>query len=142
MQTTATSQTVAMSQQELIRFLEDRFDCAQACTECARACALRASVMDPDGPREQERVRRQGILCAEVCDATCLVLAEQGRQDEAGIRIQVEWCRTVCRECADVFDECAGAEDSAKACRECAQACTDFLATLNGLGNDAVPAPR
>jgi hypothetical protein len=59
------------------------------------------------------------------------VLAEEARRDTAGIRVQVEWCRTVCRESADVFDERLGGQDSAKACRECAQACTDFLATLS-----------
>ncbi|WP_369252028.1 ferredoxin [Streptomyces sp. R41] len=114
-----------------MRFLEDRFACAQACTECARACALRASVLDPDGPREQGLLRRKGVMCAEVCDATCLVLSEQLHQDENGIRAQVEWCRTVCLECAQAFDGHVGAEDGAKACRECAQACTDFLAILS-----------
>ncbi|MFF1450281.1 four-helix bundle copper-binding protein [Streptomyces sp. NPDC058274] len=122
--------TTTTSQEELFRFLEDRFTCAQACTDCARACALRASLADPDGPEDQERVRRKGILCAEVCDATCRMLSEQTSQNEATIRVQLEWCRTVCLECAEVFDEYAGGEDSAKACRECAQACADFMATL------------
>ncbi|MGW0708540.1 ferredoxin [Streptomyces sp. NPDC002643] len=118
------------SRQELIRFLEDRFACAQACTECARACALRASLADPDGPESQEQMRRRAIMCAEVCDATCRVLAEEPRLDEAGIRVQVEWCRAICLECAHVFDGRSGAEEGAKACRDCARACTDFLATL------------
>ncbi|MDX2761962.1 ferredoxin [Streptomyces europaeiscabiei] len=122
------------SQQELIRFLEDRFACAQACTECARACALRASLADPDGPEGQEKMRRKGIMCAEVCDATCRVLSEEANLDEAGIRLQVEWCRTVALECARVFDDSpgaeSGAESGAEACRECARACTDFLTTL------------
>ncbi|MFD7713279.1 ferredoxin [Streptomyces sp. NPDC059785] len=122
--------TSTTSQQELVRFLEDRFACAQACTDCARACALRASLAEPDGPEEQELLRRKGILCAEVCDATCRMLTEQTGQDESGIRVQLEWCRDVCLECAAVFDGHPGAEDSAKSCRECAQACTDFMATL------------
>ncbi|MEV5781964.1 four-helix bundle copper-binding protein [Streptomyces sp. NPDC052287] len=126
-----TKQTSApASEQEPIRFLEDRFDCAQACVECARACALRASCMDPDGPKVRQLARRMGLMCAEVCDATCLVLDGQHHRGEAGIRVQVEWCRSVCRECADVFDRCPGAQVSARACRACAQACTDFLATL------------
>jgi hypothetical protein len=87
--------------------------------------------VDPDGPEDQELVRRKGILCAEVCDATCRVLSEQNSQDEASIRTQVEWCRSVCLECAQVFDGHIGAEDSAKACRDCAQACTDFMAILD-----------
>lgn len=75
--------SMTTSQQELIRFLEDRFACAQACTECARACALRASLADPDGPEGQEQMRRKGIMCAEVCDATCRVLSEEANLDEA-----------------------------------------------------------
>ncbi len=123
--------TSTTSQQELFRFLEDRFACAQACTECARACALRASLVDPDGTEQQEFVRRKGIMCAEVCDATCRVLSEDNRVDEAGIRVQVEWCRTICLETAHVFERHPGAEDSAAACRACARACTDFLETLD-----------
>jgi hypothetical protein len=119
------------SQQELIQFLEDRFACAQACTECARACALRASLVDPGGSEEQELLRRKGIMCAEVCDATCRVLSEQNSQDEAGIRAQLEWCRAVCLESAHVFDRHPGAEESAEACRACARACGEFMATLS-----------
>lgn len=118
------------SQQELFRFLEDRFACAQACTECARVCALRASLVEPDGTEKQELVRRKGIMCAEVCDATCRVLSEQNQVDESAIRVQLEWCRQVCLESAHVFDECPGAEDGAEASRACARACDDFLATL------------
>ncbi|MFF7762278.1 ferredoxin [Streptomyces griseorubiginosus] len=123
--------TTTTSQQELFRFLEDRFACAQACTETARACALRASMVDPDGTEEHELLRRKSIMCAEVCDATCRVLSEENHLDEAGIRVQLEWCRSVCLECAQVMDRHPGAEAAAKACRECAQACTDFMATLH-----------
>ncbi|MFE9017617.1 four-helix bundle copper-binding protein [Streptomyces sp. NPDC007808] len=123
--------TSTTSQQQLVQFLEDRFTCAQACTDCARACALRASLVDPDGTEEQEQVRRKGILCAEVCDATCRVLAEQNQMDEAALRAQLEWTRTVCLECAHAFDRYPGAEDAAQACRDCAQACTEFMATLD-----------
>ncbi|MDO0929115.1 ferredoxin [Streptomyces sp. TG1A-8] len=123
--------TPPTSQQQLYQFLEDRFTCAQACTECARACAVRASLVDPDGTECQERARRLGIMCAEVCDATCRMLSEQNRQDEEAIRIQLEWCRSVCLECAHAFDAQPGAESAAAACRACAAACTDFMATLN-----------
>jgi hypothetical protein len=117
--------TSTTSQQELFRFLEDRFACAQACTECARACAVRA-----DGAENQELLRRKGIMCAEVCDATCRVLSEQNQVDEEAIRVQVEWCRQVCLESAHVFDAHPGAAETAEACRACAKACTTFLTTL------------
>ncbi|MFJ3307033.1 ferredoxin [Streptomyces sp. NPDC086549] len=114
--------------QEPYRFLEDRFACAQACTECARACALGASAMHPDGGDSQERVRRQAVMCAEVCDATCRVLAES--QDETGIRVQLEWCRTVCLDCARALDGWPDADGTAAACLACARACGDFIETL------------
>ncbi|MEU5538884.1 ferredoxin [Streptomyces sp. NPDC020362] len=123
--------TPPTSQQQLYRFLEDRFLCAQACTECSRACAVRASLLDPDGTEHRDRVRRLGIMCAEVCEVTCRMLSEQNRQEEEGIRIQLEWCRSVCLECAHAFDGQSGAESAAGACRSCAGACTDFMASLN-----------
>ncbi|WP_055489351.1 hypothetical protein [Streptomyces sp. TP-A0356] len=119
------------SQQEVYRFLEDRFACAQACAECARACALRASLAEPDGPYDQEFQRRKGIMCAEACDATCRALSGHSRQDEAAIRGQVEWCRAVCLESAHVFDQDPGGKEAAQACRDAARACTDFMATLS-----------
>ncbi|ROP55015.1 hypothetical protein EDD94_4557 [Streptomyces sp. PanSC9] len=122
--------TTPTSQAQLYRFLEDRFTCAQACTECARACAVRASLVDPDGTERQERVRRLGIMCAEVCDATCRVLCEENHQDEEGIRVRLEWCRSVCLESAKAFDEYPGAESAAATCRTCVDACSDFLEIL------------
>lgn len=69
-------------------------------------------------------------MCAEVCDATCRVLSEDASVDEAGIRAQLEWCRTVCLESARVFDRHPGAGEDAAACRTCAETCTDFIETL------------
>lgn len=116
--------------QEVVRFLEDRFACAQACTECARVCARRAGLVDLDAPGDRQPVRRKGVLCAEVCDATCRLLAEQVTQSEDVMRVQVEWCRAVCLETAHVFDRSPGSEEDAEACRACAHACTEFLALL------------
>ncbi|MEV8600754.1 ferredoxin [Streptomyces griseoviridis] len=122
--------TSSTSQQELFRYLEDRFGCAQACSDCARACAVRAGLLGPEGNGEQERVRRKGVMCAEVCDATCVVLSEQNSLDEAGTRVQLEWCRSVCLETAEILDGQPGATKAAQACRACAQACADFSALL------------
>ncbi|MFJ5533066.1 ferredoxin [Streptomyces sp. NPDC093261] len=118
------------SQQEVYRFLEDRFACALACTECARVCALRASLAETEGPEDQESLRRRGITCAEVCDATCRMLSDQAAQDEARLRSEVERCRAVCLEGAHVFDADPRGEEAARACRACALACSAFLATL------------
>lgn len=123
--------TAMTTQQELVRFLEDRFACAQACTECARACVLRVSRSDPDATDHEAVVRRKALLCAEVCDATCRMLAEQNLQDESALRLQAKWCLLVCLEYAQVLDAQPGAEADAEACRDCARACTEFMATLN-----------
>ena len=107
-----------------------------ASADCARACVLRASALDPEGTERLRLLRRKAILCAEVCDATCRVLAEDTRVDEAGLRVQLEWCRTVCLETAHAFGDQRNrplppqAGETAEACRACARACTDFMATL------------
>ncbi|MFG2887248.1 ferredoxin [Streptomyces sp. NPDC048297] len=122
--------TTPTSEQQLYRFLEDRFTCAQACADCARACAVRASLLDPDGTAPRERVRRLGIICAEVCDTTCGMLSEQNQQDEEQIRIRLKWCRSVCEDCAQAFDAQPGAESAEAACRACATACAEFMTIL------------
>lgn len=91
---------------------------------------MRASLVDPDGTERQERVRRLGIMCAEVCDSTCRVLCEESRQDEDEIRVRLEWCRSTCLECARAFDGQSGAESAAATCRACADACSEFLQSL------------
>ncbi|KUO06903.1 ferredoxin [Streptomyces sp. DSM 15324] len=134
---TATTPASSPAPEELVRFLEDRFACAEASADCARACVLRASALDPEGSEQLRLLRRKAILCAEVCDATCRVLAEDTRVDEAGLRVQLEWCRTICLETAHAFGtrrkrpSPPGAAETAEACRACARACTDFMATLH-----------
>ncbi|EGX55294.1 hypothetical protein SZN_33586 [Streptomyces zinciresistens K42] len=87
--------------------------------------------MDPDGTGEQAPPRRRGILCAEVCDATCRMLSEQGRTGEAAPRLRPEWTRTVCLESARVVERHPGAEETARACHDCARACSAFMAVLD-----------
>ncbi|MEU4152731.1 ferredoxin [Streptomyces sp. NPDC026659] len=112
------------------QFLEDRFACAQACAECARECAVRASLVGAYGS-----ARRIGIMCAEVCDTTCHLLSEDGSVEvdgtETRIRLQLEWCRSVCIEGVHAFEGLTGAEVAAAACRRCAEACTAFMAALD-----------
>ncbi|MFD5539981.1 hypothetical protein ACFWIJ_19755 [Streptomyces sp. NPDC127079] len=75
-------------------------------------------------------MRRRGIMCAEVCDATCRALTEETGRGETGLRVQLEWCRAICLECARAFDTQPGAEKGADACRACAGACADFITVL------------
>lgn len=139
------------SKDMLVRYLEDRFACAQSCTECARACAVRVSAADraeiaaagqgPGRPpvsgadaetraKAPQEPRRTLLLCVEVCDATCRLLSEEALRDEYALRLQVEWCRAVALECAHACDRVPEAQDCARLCRACARACSDFLATL------------
>ncbi|MFJ8820974.1 ferredoxin [Streptomyces sp. NPDC102467] len=134
---------------DLVRFLEVRFACAQACTETARAAALRVGALEPgpvaapargpvrpapacDSERERMRhsLRRSLLLCVEVCDATCRLLSEEAHQDEYGLRLQVEWCRAVALECAHACDRVPDAAHCAEQARAGARACTDFLTIL------------
>ncbi len=120
--------------QELVRYLEGRFACAQACEECARACARRRL---PDEPCHASRLN---TACADVCDATFRVLAEPGEHGEPGerageyeerVRVQVEWCRAICHQCAALCDTSTASARCAEACRRCARACDDFLAAMD-----------
>ncbi|WP_425244657.1 ferredoxin [Streptomyces citrinus] len=138
------------SKDALVRFLEERFACAQSCTECARSCALlvsnaelsavSAAVHGPTRPAPDEAPRPPGsshglrralLLCVEVCDATCRLLSEETHQDEYGLRLQVEWCRAVALECAHACDRVPDAAACAEQSRACARACTAFLASLD-----------
>ncbi|MYW66894.1 ferredoxin [Streptomyces sp. SID8379] len=133
-----------------VRFLEDRFACAQSCTECARACAVLVSSAElgtvpptghgparpvpaepPASAESPHGLRRALLLCVEVCDATCRLLSEETLQDEYALRLQVEWCRAVALECAHVCDRSPDTADCAEQCRACARACTAFLAMLD-----------
>ncbi|QEU97013.1 ferredoxin [Streptomyces kanamyceticus] len=113
--------------EDLVRYLEDRFACVQACDDCVRVCAVRQGPADPgDTPRLNS-------ACADVCDATARFLAEQGDQgdqDEQRVRIQVEWCRAICLQCASLCGLGSATDRCAQACRRCAKACDDFLTTM------------
>lgn len=122
--TPATKEPEECSHEDLVRYLEDRFACAQACDDCARVCLVREG---PAGPGEAPRLN---TACADVCEATSRVLAEQSDQDEQRVRMQVEWCRAICLQCASLCDLHPAAADCAEACRRCAKACDAFLTTL------------
>ncbi|MFF2652506.1 four-helix bundle copper-binding protein [Streptomyces sp. NPDC058045] len=132
---TSTAGEADRDRQDLVTFLEEAFGCAQACADCARSCAGRISAGrisftgTHDGPAPQD-LRRQSVLCTEVCDATCAMLSEQAHHDEYALRIQVEWTRAMCLECAHICDRYAGSEECARVCRACARACTSFLTVL------------
>lgn len=119
-----TKEREELSHQDLVRYLEDRFACAQACDDCVRACAVR------QGPAECGDGPRLNTACADVCDATSRILAEQPDQDEQRMRMQVEWCREICLQCASLCDLDSTSARCADACRRCAKACDDFLTTL------------
>ncbi|MEU6123651.1 ferredoxin [Streptomyces sp. NPDC047123] len=122
--TGAASAPTELGHHELVRYLEDRFACAQACDDCVRACTGRRAPCEPDG------AQRLNAACADVCEATSRVLAEQGDQDEQRVRMQVEWCRAVCLQCAALCELHPASARCAEACRRCAKACDDFLTTL------------
>ncbi|MEU4796562.1 ferredoxin [Streptomyces sp. NPDC023327] len=112
---------------DLVRYLEDRFACVEACEDCVRACARR------QGPAGSGDAARLHLACADVCDATSRLLGEQTDQadrDERQVRAQVEWCRDVCLQCAALCDPGPASDTCAQACRRCARACEDFLAAL------------
>lgn len=120
--------TEELERQALVRFIEDGFLCAQACTECASVCLRPPECAEPDA------WNRLDIRCADICEHTGRMLTQSSRYDAIGIRAQVELCAATCRACAEDYERLAGSDGAARerveACRRCEEACTAFLENL------------
>lgn len=117
----------------LVRYLEDRFACAEACGDAARACARQA------GEAEAGTGARRALTCVEICDRTARLLSGEPGTDpeEAELRFRLDWCREACLDCAA---RCAAvatppSTTCAEACREAAEACARLLRTLGPIGS-------
>jgi hypothetical protein len=110
----------------LVRYLEDRFACAASCRTAATATARHC------GTPGAEPAALRALRCVEVCDSTARLLGAEPVHDpeDDELRFRLDWCRTVCLDCAAHCARVAGAGDAVAACRACAEACTRFLATL------------
>ncbi|WP_224483438.1 four-helix bundle copper-binding protein [Robertkochia aurantiaca] len=100
-------------------FLIALSDCAKACNHCADAC------LDEKEIDKMVSCIRQDRICAEVCQALHnILLVSAANADRL-----VEYCREVCKSCADECDQHENdhCKDCARACRTCVKACDAFL---------------
>ncbi len=105
-----------MENEQLIQALNN---CKTACEHCADAC-----LEESDLSHMVECIRTDKV-CATVCGAVSSILATS----YANTRGLIEYCITVCEECASIcqshsHDHC---QECAKACKECAKACKAYL---------------
>ncbi|MDT0686196.1 four-helix bundle copper-binding protein [Autumnicola psychrophila] len=94
-------------------------NCINHCNYCADAC------LGEDDVKKMVSCIRSDKVCAEACAALVQILAIK----DADARDLVEYCRKVCKACADECEkhEAQHCKDCAKACRECEEACKAYL---------------
>ena len=113
---------------DLIRCIEECFDCSQACTSCADAC-LGEGMVD-----RLKQCIRTCLDCADVCLAAGTVATRRTGGNEEVIRPMLEACAVACARSAEECERHAGHHDHCRvcgeACRRCEQACRDALRTL------------
>lgn len=100
--------------EELVRFLEACFACAQACTACADACLGEESVAD------LRQCIRLDLDCADLCVAGGKLASRHTGKNLEVLREALRACATAARACGD---ECEKHGDMHEHCRVCAEAC-------------------
>ena len=113
----------------LLTFIEQAYDCAQACTSCADACLAEDMVAD------LRQCIRLNLDCADICATTGRVVSRQTAYDADVTGAMLRACIEACRSCADECEIHAahGMEHCrvcAAECRSCEQACQELLAAI------------
>lgn len=116
--------------------LERLADCIEACFTCARACLACAEArLSETTAAEREEVVRIGLGCADLCEATGLLLSRYSSEHANLVRAFLDTCARACLAWADVCGRRAGAHERCHACRDaclvCEQACRDLVAALD-----------
>jgi citrate lyase beta subunit len=109
--------------------------CADACFTCAQACLAwvepRIAAASADEPTE---IVRNGLGCADLCEATGMLLMRYPAADLNLVRAFLDTCAAGCRAWADGCDTQADPDELSRECREacllCEQACRELSAAL------------
>lgn len=120
--------STALDREELLRCIEECFDCAATCTSCADA-----DLAEPD-VAEMVRCIRLCLDCADACTATGRILIRQTEPDVGVLLEMTDACAVACRACANECEKHAAHHEHcricAQVCRRCEQACEALLATI------------
>lgn len=109
----------------LLKFIEEAYACAQACTSCADACLAEDMVAD------LRQCIRLNLDCADICAATGAMASRRTGSNEAVLAAAIKACAEACNRCAEECEKHAGKHEHcricAECCRRCATACNDAL---------------
>ncbi len=121
-------QVAGLTDDALIRCIEDCYDCSQVCTSCADACLGEKAVAD------MVQCIRSCLDCADVCLTTGQTGSRRTGSNELLIATMLESCETACRLCAEECEKHAYRMEHcaicAAACRRCERACRDARLSL------------
>ena len=101
----------------LARAIDACLACLQTCTACADACLAEPDVI------EMVRCIRDDIDCADVCEATSLILSRQTAGEPQLTRAVLEACILACDTCAASCGEHRDHHEHCRICEETCQAC-------------------
>lgn len=109
--------------------------CADACFTCAQACLawVEPQIGEAAG-EEPTEVVRNGLGCADLCEATGMLLMRYPSADLNLVRAFLDTCAAGCRAWADEIDARDDADELRRECRDaclvCEQACRELSAAL------------
>lgn len=110
---------------DVLKFIEEAYDCAQTCTSCADACLGEEMVQD------LTQCIRMNLDCADICVATGAMASRRTGRNVDVLSAAIQACAEACRVCGDECQQHAEAHEHcricADACRSCEQACRDAL---------------
>lgn len=113
---------------ELVRCVEECYDCSQSCTACADAC------LGEDTVKELAQCIRLNLDCADVCMATGALASRRTGSNELLLRTMLEACAQACRLCGEECARHAGEHEHcricAESCQRCEQACLQAARTI------------
>jgi hypothetical protein len=99
---------------QLLKFIEEAYNCAQTCTSCADACLAEEMVAD------LRQCIRLNLDCADICAATGAMASRRTGSNVEVLRAAVQACAEACRRCGD---ECESHAQMHEHCRICAETC-------------------
>jgi hypothetical protein len=102
------------SNADLIRCIEDCYDCAQTCAACADACLGESMVA------QMTQCIRTCLDCADVCMTTGTLATRRTGSNAQLVAHMLQVCEDACRICGQ---ECERHAQTMPHCRICADAC-------------------
>jgi hypothetical protein len=110
-------------------------DCIEACFTCAQAClACAERHLGEADPGEPTAFVRDGLGCADLCEATGLLLARHQGADLNLVRAFLDTCAAGCRAWAEASHGDGDADERCRACRDaclrCERACRELALAL------------